>query len=122
TCAELYNREYGGHLELGHVNDYVLSNDQSALLLAQAALNRSLLKVFGELLTHEHGNQFYSLNVPEEWAGQEFSEMLSRLKQEHGAILIAVRGPDGDLSVNPGNQRVQAGDEIIYIAEREITF
>ncbi|MDA7951745.1 MAG: hypothetical protein MPJ24_09690 [Pirellulaceae bacterium] len=42
TCAELNEREYGSHLTMGHVNDYVVSGEYGAYLLANAA--RGLLK------------------------------------------------------------------------------
>ena len=65
---------------MGHVNDYVISDEHSAFLLAQASLNRGLMGVFAELLTHERGNQFYRIQVTPEWNGSTFFDLFVHLK------------------------------------------
>ncbi|NEP07656.1 MAG: hypothetical protein F6K25_17105 [Okeania sp. SIO2G4] len=75
TCAELLNREYGSHLDMGHVNDYIVSQEQSGFLLAQAALNRGLMGVFSELLTYERGSQFYRITITAKWIGKTFLDL-----------------------------------------------
>lgn len=120
TCAELINREYGSHLELGHVNAYVVSEEHSAFLLAQAALNHGLMRLFTELLTHQQGNQFYRFPIQQEWVGQTFFDVLILLKQNYNAILIAVDRPGGDIQINPANYVFQEGDRAIAIAPEEI--
>jgi voltage-gated potassium channel len=118
TCAEINNRSYGSHLEMGHVNDYVVGGEQSAYLLAQAAINRGLMSVVAELLTQEYGNQFYRLDAPDRWAGRTFWELFQEVKQEHDAILVAVRSADGTQRTNPKEYTIRSGDELILIAER----
>ncbi len=118
TCAELCNSEYGTHLEMGHVNDFVVSGEQSGFLLAQAALNRGLMGVFNELLTHTRGNQFYRQEVNGELAGKSFLDVFVKLKQEHDAILIAVQDGDGKFHINPHNYVLSAGEHIVVIAEQ----
>ncbi len=117
TCAELCNSEYGTHLEMGHVNDFVVSGEQSGFLLAQAALNRGLMGVFNELLTHTRGNQFYRQPVPEDFVGKSFLELFIHLKQEHDAILIAVQDGDGQFRVNPNDYQLSSDEHIVVIAE-----
>lgn len=120
TCAELLNREYGSHLELGHVNDYIVSQEQSGFLLAQAALNRGLMGVFAELLTYERGNQFYRIKITSEWVGKTFMELFVYIKQTHHAILIAVYQSQGTFQINPHHYIFQEQDNLIVIAEKEI--
>jgi len=122
TCAELNNREYGAHLEMGHVNDYVVSGEHSGFLLAQAALNRGLTEIVTELLTYERGNQFYRLEISAEWEGKTFFDLFVYMKQTHDAILVAVQDQQGSLRVNPGDYTFQAHDNIIVIASQEIVF
>ncbi len=119
TCAELIHRSYGVHLKMGHVNDYVISGEYSAYMLAQSAMNRGLMGVFTELLTYTHGNEFYRLAVPANWFDKTFVAMLATLKESHNAILVAVCPKDGGLNVNPENHTFELGDEVVVIAEKE---
>ena len=123
TCAELINRSYGMHLEMGHVDDYVVSGEYSAYMLAQAAMNRGLMEVFTELLTYQtDGNEFYRLKLPEEWYGKQFMELLVHLKENHNAILVAVCPQDAKMRINPADYVFAEGDQIVAIAEQEFSF
>ncbi|MGD1901047.1 MAG: ion transporter [Geitlerinemataceae cyanobacterium] len=119
TCAELINREYGSHLDMGHVNDYVVSEEQSGFLLAQASLNPGLMGVFSELLTYSRGNQFYRIPIAPTWFGKSFWDLFVAMKRDHNAILVAVCDPLGSFFVNPQEYAIQAGDFAIAIAQRE---
>lgn len=116
TCAEVLEQSYASHLEMGHVNDYVISGEHSAYVLAQAALNRGMMEVFGELLTRGEGNAFHRLPVPENWLGREFAEMLQTAKSEHGGILIGVKSTGGRVTINPEQHIFSDGDEVVMIA------
>lgn len=37
TCAELLNYEYGSHLDMGHVNDYIVSQEQSGFFIGSSS-------------------------------------------------------------------------------------
>lgn len=115
SCAELVNRSYSTHLELGHVNDYVVSGEYSAYMLAQAAMNRGLMGVLGELLTYQHGNEFYRCPIPKNWHGRSFHEMLMELKQHQDSILVAVQPVGGKMIVNPREHTFCEGDEVVVI-------
>lgn len=121
TCAELMNRSYASHLKIGHVNDYVVSGEFGAYMLAQAAMNRGLMGVFSELLTYQRGNEFYRLSLSTEWFGKTFNELFVQLKQSHNAILVAVHRANGEMVVNPANHTFSEGDEIVVIAEHGVT-
>jgi voltage-gated potassium channel len=121
TCAELMNRSYGSHLQMGRVNDYVISGEHGAFLLAQAAMNRGLMDVFSELLTYQRGNEFYRIRLPDTFAGQSFLELLVDLKKQHNALLVSVHTADGQMFVNPNEYVFRAGDEIVVIAEEEFS-
>jgi len=121
TCAELNNRAYGTHLTMGHVNDYVVSGEHSAYLLAQASLHRGLMGVFSELLTHARGNNFYCCDVPQDWVGRSFDQLYIHLRQQHQAILVAVHSPSTQqYRVNPRDHVLAATEQIIVIAEKEL--
>jgi len=120
TCAELHNRMYGSHLDAGHVNDYVVAGEHNAFLLAQAAMNRGLMDVIGELLTYRRGNQFYRIKLSESWQGKSFLDALVELKRSHNATLVAVCTAGGEVHINPDKYTFAAGDDVVVIAEQEI--
>ena len=105
---------------MGHVNDYVVSEEQNGFMLAQSALNPGLMSIFNELLSGEQGNQFYRLPIGNVWVGKTFLELFAYLKQTHNAILIAISEPTGIFQLNPSDYRFKQGDYMIVIAERKI--
>jgi voltage-gated potassium channel len=122
TCAKLLNASYGSHLKMGRVNDYVVSGEYGAYLLAQAAMNRGLMSVFTELMTCRHGNEFYRLPLPPRWLGSTFFDVLVQMKKQYDAILVAVYRPGGELQINPLDHTFVEGDEIVVIAPGAISF
>ena len=120
TCAELMNRSYSTHLELGKVNDFVVSGEYGAYMIAQAAMHRGLVGVLGELLTYERGNEFVRAPVPPSWIGQDFDQKLSEVKTNKNAILVAVHSEDGTAQVNPDSYRFQQGDEVVVICRGHV--
>ena len=120
TCAELYNRSYGTHLEMGKVNEFVISEEYGAYVIAQAGMHRGLINVLGELLTYRHGNEFVRTSIPASWIGRTFNEMLNHLKQQQNAILVAVHPENGTIDVNPDKHTFDAGDEVVVICKGPI--
>jgi voltage-gated potassium channel len=122
TCAELMNASYGTHLKMGGVNDYVVSGEYGAYLLAQAATNRGLMSVFTELMTYERGNEFYRMTAPGKCIGKSFRECLGILKDKYDVILIAVHPSGGEMLINPKKHQLAEGDDIVVIATAEPSF
>ena len=120
TCAELLNREYGQHLEFGNVNDYVVSGEYNGYLLAQASLNRGLMRMLNELLTFEKGNQFYRLPLPGEWKGKTFFDLFTHLKRDHQAILVAVDAGESGFHVNPRDYTFVGGEDVVLICDEAV--
>lgn len=119
TCAELFNRSYATHLEAGKVNDYVVSGEYGAHMLAQAAMKRGLISVFSELLTYERGNEFYRVEIPASWVGSSFDEKLSDIRKSQSLILVAVHSPGGEPVVNPENYTFEPNDEVVVIGRNK---
>ena len=115
TCAELINRSYGTHLELGHVNEFVVSEEYGAYMIAQAGMHRGLVGVLGELLSYQHGSEFYRQEIPKSWVGAKFDDKLTQVKKDQNAILVAVHSSDGEAIVNPRQYEFQSGDEVVAI-------
>jgi voltage-gated potassium channel len=119
TVAEIHRREHAHHLEMGKVNDYVVSGEQSAFLLAQSAITRGVMSVFSELLTREHGNRFSRCSVTTPWKGKTFLELMIHMKEEHNALLIGVE-QDEKIVVNPTEYVLKGDEDVVLIAAHDV--
>lgn len=119
TVAEIHRREHAHHLEMGKVNDYVVSGEQSAFLLAQSAITRGVMSVFSELLTREHGNRFARCTVTKTWKGKSFMDLLVHLKQDHNALLVGVA--EGEkIVINPSEYVFKGDEDVVLIAAGDV--
>ena len=119
TCAEINRREYGSHLEMGGVNDYVVAGEHSAFLLAQGALNRGMVGLFTELFSRSAGNRLCHAEVGACWAGRSFFDLFVHLKESEDAILVAVE--DGANTVlNPHSYQLRGGERVVLIAAHDV--
>lgn len=119
TVAEINRREHAHHLEMGKVNDYVVSGEQSAFLLAQSAITRGVMSVFSELLTREHGNRFSRCSLTHAWKGKSFLELMVHMKEEHNALLVGVE-QDEKIVVNPTSYVFKGNEDVVLIAARDV--
>jgi voltage-gated potassium channel len=122
TCAEINRREYAQHLKLGKVDEYVVSGEHSAFLLAAAALNRGVMNVFNELLSYEYGNKFCRSVVRKEWVGKTFFDVFVELKRDKNVILIAVMDKHGKTKINPTDYTLHEDDVLVAIASHDFEF
>jgi voltage-gated potassium channel len=119
TVAEINRREHAHHLEMGKVNDYVVSGEQSAFLLAQSAITRGVMSVFSELLTREHGNRFSRCALTQAWKGRTFVELMVHMKEAHNALLVGVE--EGEkIVVNPTSYVFTGAEDVVLIAARDV--
>jgi len=119
TCAEIHRREHAHHLELGKVNDYVVSGEHSAFLLAQSAITQGVMKVFSDLITRAHGNRFSRCCIPHKWKGKTFLDVMLHMKKDHDALILAVE-KSGTVLVNPSNYVFDGGEDIVVIAAHDV--
>jgi voltage-gated potassium channel len=119
TVAEIHRREHAHHLEMGKVNDYVVSGEQSAFLLAQSAITRGVMSVFSELLTREHGNRFSRCSLTPDWKGRSFLELMVHMKEEHNALLVGVE-EDERIVINPTSYVFEGDEDVVLIAARDV--
>jgi voltage-gated potassium channel len=119
TCAEIHKRENAHHLAMGKVNDYIVSGEHSAFLLAQSTITRGVMKVFSELLTHQHGNRFSRCIVPEKWRGKTFLDLMTHIKETHDALLVAVTSGEQTI-VNPKDYVFAGGEDVVLISHSTV--
>ena len=118
-CAELNRSEYSAHLKSGCINECVVGGEHSAFLLAQAALNHGAMSVLNELMTHRSNHKFCRIPVPRGLIGKSFVEALSHMKQEQNVLVVALATGGGAPTLNPGECRLAAGDELMIIADAD---
>ena len=119
TCAEINRREYGAHLEMGNVNDYVVAGEHSAFLLAQGALNRGMVGLFTELFSRSAGNRLCHAEVGACWKGRSFFDLFVHLKESEDAILVAVV-EGGNTVLNPHSYELRGGERVVLIAAHDV--
>ena len=95
----------------------MVSGEYGAHMLAQAAMNRGLVGILGELMTYQHGNEFYRLPVPQSWIGASFDEKLTDVKKSDDIILVAVHSQGSPPVVNPKNYHFCAEDDVVLISD-----
>lgn len=121
TCAEINRAEYAPHLTMGHVNDFVVSGEHSAFLLAQAAIAKGVMGVLHELLTFQQGNRFERVQVPPKWQGKSYTELLVFVREHHHALLVAVEPPGAKVTINPKNYAFLGTEEIVVLTPKTFT-
>jgi voltage-gated potassium channel len=128
TCVELEDPENEKHLEHAHVDEIVCLGRLSQNLLVHSSLSHGLSLLFSELVTHNYGQEFYKIPVPNRFVGERFPQAVKRLIEEEGVILTAVEkeaeDDHGDLEnqilVNPGYDIIlEKGNNIFVIAKEE---
>ncbi len=101
---------YGGPIEI-LASDAIISR-----LIAQNVRNPGLSYVYGELLTHGHGNEIYIRDI-EDAAGRRLVDLPPAFPE---AILLGVARPDGgsfrSILNPPDDFRVEPGDRLVLIA------
>lgn len=92
TCAELLHRdkEKTDLLVKANVEDILVGDEYVGNLLAQATRTHGLVHVMDELLTSNFGNEFRKIPVPDKFVGKCFVDALISLKQDQGALILAV--------------------------------
>jgi voltage-gated potassium channel len=125
TCAELLNSQNEANLKLAGIDEVIARDKYTGSMIAAGARNLGIVGVLKELLTSKWGNQFYKVEVPEDWVGRTVAEVRPELHERHHAILIAVETPvagrhGGQTTVNPPSDTVlSAGQLIVLIAHHQ---
>jgi voltage-gated potassium channel len=124
VCVEVLKSENRRHFEHTHADELIVSGEITGALLASAAVTHGISHVVNHLLTHPEGNEFYAVRPPPTCVGRSIADVLTSLKRDHNSILVGISDGTGSYSVNPPNERVVNGaDMLLVIAEddRSIT-
>jgi voltage-gated potassium channel len=125
TCAELTNRENASLLKLAGVDEIVVPDEYSGVILGSVSRNRGLVDVLDEILTVNYGNAFRKVMIPAAMAGRSVADLHRELKEKHNAILVAlervVQEKNPDLLVNPPPETtIEPHDRALIIADHAV--
>lgn len=123
TCVELLNPDNKEQLKALDVEEVVLLDDYGGSIIAASSINEGMVPVFNELFTRGWGNAFMKKPVFKEIIGKTVLESVLWLKENHGAVLLALeRLENGKRKhiVNPESDiKLEADDQLILIAKTD---
>jgi len=97
TCAELLNSRFERHLEIGHVDEVILSQDYSRTLIANASSSTGVGHVINQLIDVDSDTPITVKDFPEEFIGKTYAELCEHFRGKDGSILIGVLENTGNL-------------------------
>jgi voltage-gated potassium channel len=127
TCAELRNRDNGTLLKLAGVDEIVVPEEYSGVILGSVGRNRGLVRVFDEILSSKYGNSLHKVALPDAWVGRPVRELYMTLKERHDAVLVSIEiagaaGARSELRVNPPlDQRIEPNSRVVVLAQNPVS-
>lgn len=89
TCAEVLDKKYLEHLQLGHCDEVVLSRQYSRSLLVAATIASGVTHVIHDLLDFGDRKGLFTEPVPAAFVGQTFGALAHHFKRE-GQLLVGL--------------------------------
>jgi voltage-gated potassium channel len=115
TCVELRDPHNFAHAQLARADDIIVSSALIHTLLVRAILDPGVTRVITHLLHNQAGHALHAIPVPTALVGKLFLDVLTRLKQGHNALVVAVQSHDGTLHTNPPSTYTLRPDDCLYI-------
>ncbi len=127
TCAQLHNPANATLLKMHNVEEIVVGDWYSGVVLGNVSRNRGLVRVLHDILTVERGNAFHKVKIPEAHHGKTVAVLHDLLKRDHQAILMSVQPVQGDKAgqvlVNPPNDWVLSlGDTLVVVSYEQVSW
>ena len=121
VCAELHDGQHAPLLKLAGVEEVVISDWVTGVILGSVGRTQGLLSVLTDLFSIHQGNAFFKVPLPPSYAGWTIGALHRFLKERYDAILVSVErhvpGKRCEQHVNPPhNETVQAKDILVIIA------
>ena len=116
TVAELHSRQSEPFLRQWGVEDVVVADWYSGMILGSVQRNQGLVKVLDDILTQSHGNAFQTRVLPEHWHGRTVEDLHHELYVTHRSILVSIE-EGGVPVVNPDpSTKLTAGQKVVVIS------
>jgi len=119
VCIQLFDASSTQHADISRADEAVVVGALSSGLLSRAVLDPGSSRAISSLVRTEEQCEIYLIDLPPDWVGRSFEEMLPIAKQRLDVLLVAVEPDGGDLRVNPGGGYAFAsGDRLAVIAHQ----
>lgn len=90
TCAELLFAENREHLNRAGVDEVFVRGDHGAAILASAATTTGLSTVMKELMDIETANNFWRVEIPEKFMGDQIKSLAAFYMEKYSGLLLAI--------------------------------
>lgn len=118
VCIQLYDAGSTRHADISRADEVVVVGALSSGLLSRAVLDPGSSRAVSSLVRAEEQCEIYLVEVPPDWPGRRFDEMLPVAKEAHDVLLVGVEPAGGSLVVNPpGDYAFTTGDRLAVISE-----
>ncbi|MEO8468256.1 MAG: NAD-binding protein [Chloroflexota bacterium] len=117
TVAEVNNPRHVEHFQRANADEVLVTSSLASHLVARSALYPGLTGLVSDIVTGGEGSELYRVELPERYLDLPIDEVSTRLRHEHRATLLAV-GRGRQTVVNPpADFHLQAGDDLLVVAE-----
>ena len=107
------------HADVCRADEVVVVGALSSGLLSRAVLDPGSSRAISSLVRTEEQCEIYLIDLPPDWLGRGFGEMLPIAKQTLDVLLVAVEPAGADLVINPpGDHAFATGDRLAVIAQQ----
>lgn len=118
VCIQLFDPGSTRHADISRADEVVVVGALSSGLLSRAVLDPGSSRAISSLVRAEEQCEIYLVEVPPDWPGKRFGEMLPVAKETLDVLLVGVEPAGGALMVNPpGDYAFSAGDRLAVISE-----
>jgi voltage-gated potassium channel len=114
TCAEVLDKKYLEHLQLGHCDEVVLSRQYSRSLLVGATMASGVTHVIHDLLDFGDRKGLFTEAVPASFVGGTFGALAGYFKQQ-GQLLVGLLENTGQ-SVEIKREALREAQKTINVA------
>jgi len=114
TVAMLHSRQNEELLQMAGVEEIIVGDLYSGMIVGSVQRNPGLVRVLDEILTNRRGNAFLTRTVPKRFAGQTVEELHSALFRDENTLLLGVE-IEGQMCVNPAPGRALRGGERMVV-------
>ena len=117
TVAMLHSRQNVELLKMAGVEEIIVGDIYSGMIVGSVQRNPGLVRVLDEILTNQHGNAFLTRSVPAAFAGQTVEALHSALFRDEQALLVGIEF-DGTMQVNPApSLRLAGGERMVVLSD-----
>lgn len=119
TVVELHNQDNEALLKLAGVEDVVVADVYSGMILGTVQRNRGMVRVLDDILTATRGSCFDALELPQDLAGETATVVLAALHHRHRMLLVAVEQQGGTFVNPPPDLVLEAGARLVVLRPRD---